>query len=122
MHYLLENINKRCLITVALIIGCLVNGCATYEPQPVTLKELNEIQPRELLQKEKFIKPPGPPPFAEKMEPVAKDLVKETRLYSLLFENAPLGTILNAIVADTDYNLSIETGNRSVQTGNGALE
>lgn len=110
MHYLLENINKRCLITVALIIGCLVNGCATYEPQPVTLKELNEIQPKELLQKEKFIKPPGPPPFAEKMEPVAKDLVKETRLYSLLFENAPLGTILNAIVADTDYNLSIESG------------
>jgi hypothetical protein len=57
MHYLLENISKRCLITVALIIGCLVNGCATYEPQPVTLKELNEIQPKELLQKEKFIKP-----------------------------------------------------------------
>ena len=110
MHYLLENINKSCLINVALIIGCLVGGCASYEPQPVTLKELNEIQPRELLQKEKFIKPPGPPPFAEKMEPVAKDLVKETRLYSLLFENAPLGAILNAIVADTDYNLSIETG------------
>lgn len=110
MHYLLENINKRWLINVALIIECLVSGCATYEPQPVILKELNEIQPRELLQKEMFIKPPGPPPFAEKMEPIAKDLVKETRLYSLLFENAPLGSILNAIVADTDYNLSIETG------------
>ena len=79
MHYLLENIDKRWLVNVALIIGCLVSGCATYEPQPVILKELNEIQPRELLQNEKFIRPPGPPPFAEKMEPVAKDLVKERR-------------------------------------------
>lgn len=110
MDYRLENINKRCLVYVALIVGGLACGCATYEPQPVDLKELNEIRPKEMLQQEKFIKPPGPPPFAEKMEPVAKDLVKETRLYSLLFENAPLGAILNAIVADTDYNLSIEAG------------
>lgn len=110
MQYLLENIKKICFINVALIFGCLISGCVAHEPQPVILKELKEIQPKQLLQKEKSIKQPGPPPFSEKMEPVAKGLVKDTRLYSLLFENAPLGAILNAIVADTDYNLSIESG------------
>jgi hypothetical protein len=110
MQYLLENIKKGCFINVALIFGCLISGCVAHEPQPVILKELKEIQPKQMLQREKSIKQPGPPPFAEKMEPVAKGLVKDTRLYSLLFENAPLGAILNAIVADTDYNLSIESG------------
>ena len=110
MHYLPKSIIKNVLFIVALTIGCVVSGCATHEPQPVRLQELNEIQPAAMLQKNKFIAPPGPPPFAEKMEPVAKDLEKETRLYSLLFENAPLGAILNAIVADTNYNLSIESG------------
>ena len=43
------------------------------------------------------------------MEPVTKDLEKDTLLYTLLFEKAPLGDILNAVTADTDYNLSIES-------------
>jgi MSHA type pilus biogenesis protein MshL len=44
------------------------------------------------------------------MEPVTKGLVEDTRLYSLIFENAPLGEIINAILTDTDYNLSVESG------------
>jgi len=110
MHYRLEKIKRRSFVNVALIFGFLLSACAAHEPRPVILKELEEIQPKELLQTEKAIKAPGRPPFAEKMEPIAKGLVEDPRLYSLLFENAPLGAILNAIMADTDYNLSVESG------------
>jgi MSHA type pilus biogenesis protein MshL len=44
------------------------------------------------------------------MEPVTKGLREDTRLYTLVFENAPLGEIVNAILADSDYNLSVESG------------
>lgn len=115
MHHL--SLNKRndrrldvAWIFIALIMAAVATGCAGPEPRPVVLAELNGIEPGEMLQREKFIEPPGPPPFAEKMEPVARDLVEETRLYSLLFENAPLGAVLNAIVTDTNFNLSIESG------------
>jgi len=76
----------------------------------VSLEQLNEIHPQEILQSETAFKPPEPPPFSEKMEPVTKGLIEDTRLYSLILENAPLGEIINAIIADTDYNLSVESG------------
>ena len=65
------------------------------------LEKLEEIHPQELLQRETTFKPPEPPAFSEKMEPVTKGLVEDTRLYSLIFENAPLGEIINAILTDT---------------------
>jgi MSHA type pilus biogenesis protein MshL len=110
MRFQIKKIKRRSFINVAMIFGLLLSGCAAPEPRPVSLKELKEIQPKEWLQAEKSLKSPGLPPFAEKMEPVAKGLVEDPRLYSLLFENAPLGAILNAILADTDYNLSVESG------------
>jgi MSHA type pilus biogenesis protein MshL len=82
----------------------------TQELKPVSLDELEEIHPRKIIQKEVSFKPPEPPPFVEKMEPVTKGLAEDTRLYSLIFENAPLGEIVNAILTDTDYNLSVESG------------
>jgi MSHA type pilus biogenesis protein MshL len=110
MHYRIIEAKKKNLVHIAMVFGFLLWGCATPEPRPVTLEELQQIQPKELLQAETSLKPPGRPPFNEKMEPIAKGLAEDPRLYSLLFENAPLGAILNAIMADTDYNLSVESG------------
>ncbi len=103
-------IKKLFYLTIAFIICILAFSCTGPELKPVPLERLEEIHPQELLQRETSFKAPEPPPFSEKMEPVTKGLVEDTRLYSLIFENAPLGEIINAILTDTDYNLSVESG------------
>ncbi len=103
-------IDKRFYIGIAIIICCLAFSCTVQELKPVTTERLEEVQPQKILQSETKFKPPEPPLFSEKMAPVTKGLAEETRLYSLLFENAPLGEIINAILTDTDYNLSVESG------------
>ncbi|MBT8372051.1 MAG: hypothetical protein KJO34_13880, partial [Deltaproteobacteria bacterium] len=108
MDHLIKKI-KLCA-HFAFIIGFLASGCTIHEPRPVQVEELKNIQPKQIIQKETFIKPPTPTPFAEKMEPITRGLTEKTRLYSLIFENAPLGEILNAVLADVDYNLSVESG------------
>ena len=105
------NLTKQLIfISIASAFCILFYSCMTQELKPVSLEELEEIHPRKIIQKEVSYKPPEPPPFVEKMEPVTTGLAEDTRLYSLIFENAPLGEIINAILTDTDYNLSVESG------------
>ncbi len=99
----------RILLFIFLILFILMTGCAIPEPRPVQNNEMDKISPRAVLQKEKTIVPPGPPPFSEKLEPVARGLIPETRLYTLVFDNAPLGDIIRAITKDTELNLSVES-------------
>ena len=110
MNQLFKKILKNCRFSVALMVWIIVAGCATPDPQLPRVEELDKIKPKELLQREAHIKPPEPAAFLEKMEPVTKDLEEDTLLYTLIFEKAPLRDILNSIIADTDYNLSIESG------------
>ena len=97
-------------LCISVFILITVAGCATPDPHTPSLSELERIQPKELIKKQTVVKAPEPVPFVEKMEPITKDVVEETRLYSLLFENAALGDILSALLADTEHNLSIESG------------
>ena len=78
-------------VSFALFASLFISGCAVPEPRPVPVEDLTEIQPKKIMKREAFIKPPKPTPFAEKMEPVTKDLMERTRLYTLIFESAPLG-------------------------------
>jgi MSHA biogenesis protein MshL len=110
MKQLFTNRLATCRLFVALMAGIIAAGCATPDPQLPRVEELDKIKPKALLQREARIKPPEPAAFDEKMEPVTIDLEENTQLYTLLFEKAPLGDILNSIVADTDFNLSIESG------------
>lgn len=103
-------IKKLISISIASFLCFLIFSCTAKDLKPVTLEELEEIHPNEMLKRETTFKPPEPPPFSEKMEPVTKGLSEDTRLYSLIFENAPLGEIINAILTDTNYNLSVESG------------
>lgn len=84
-------------------------SCSIQEPRPVNPRDFEELQdPKSIISEEKRIKPPGPPPFSEKLEPVAKGLLQETKLYSLVFDKAPLSEVISAITQETDLNLSIE--------------
>ncbi len=108
MEYLPSLTQHRFFFFAVCALFSVAMGCSVHEPRPVTEKDLDAIHPSEILQKEKRIKPPGPPTFSEKVEPVAKGLLEDTKLYSLVFENAPLGSVVSAITSGTDLNLSVE--------------
>lgn len=110
MYHFPDFLNHRFFFYISCALLSFVVGCSVHEPRPVTEKELAAIHPTEILQKEKRTKPLGPPSFAEKMDPAAKGLVEDTKLYSLVFENAPLGSVVSAITRDTDLNLSVDAG------------
>jgi MSHA type pilus biogenesis protein MshL len=97
-------------LIILLILFNLPAGCAITEPRPIDQKGIDKIDPKQVIQSEKPIKTPGPPPFSEKVSPVTKGLIKETKLYSMSFDNAPLGEVIAAITNGTDLNLSVVSG------------
>jgi len=109
MNNLIRSITYRFFLVVSVILFSFCLSCTLPEPRPVVDMGMDKIHPEAIIQKEKTIKPPGPPPFSEKLEPVAKGLIKETKLYALVFNNAPLGAVISAITKDTDLNLSVES-------------
>jgi MSHA type pilus biogenesis protein MshL len=97
-----------------LVIFVLLAGCSAplTGPRPVVQNELEKIDPKATLAEEmnKLRAAPGPPPFTEKLEPVKDEILEETKLFSLFFDEAPLGEVLSALIRDTDLNLSVESG------------
>jgi MSHA biogenesis protein MshL len=84
-------------------------------PRPVVQDDLQEARktaPKERIREEmnRLLAVPGPPPFTEKLEPVKDEILEETKLFSLTFDEAPLGDVLSALIHDTDLNLSVESG------------
>ncbi|MFC1826137.1 type II secretion system protein GspD [Thermodesulfobacteriota bacterium] len=109
MDPLLPSTKKGSILFILIIFFILLVGCALPEPQPVKNKEMDGMDPGAILRKAKRISPPGPPPFSEKLAPVTKGLEQETKLFTLVFNNAPLGEVVRAITQDTDLNLSVES-------------
>lgn len=97
----------KCLLLLAVIASALL-GCTIPDPRPVLTPEVDKIQPKAMLEQEKTVLAPGPPPFAERLAPVATGVEREIRLYSLNFDNAQMGAVLQSILRDTDLSLSVE--------------
>ena len=90
---------------------CLVAGCAIPPPRPVGTKTIEDVRPGSMIEEERDrLTPPGPPPFEEKLAPGTNLLEEETKLYSLFFQEAPLGEVLTALLHDVELNLSVESG------------
>lgn len=102
--------NIRTILAVILAMT-LLGGCATRHPQAPakTMDELDRMQPQKILARAKQTRSPGPPPFAEQMAPMAKEITRPPALYSLVFEKAALGDVIAALTKDSEYNLSIES-------------
>ena len=87
----------------------MTGSCTTHDPKPSPLfTPVDNIRIRDMLDQQKKKPEPGPPPFSEEMEPVTKGLETEQKLYSMTFQKAPIGDVLNALMKDSDLNLSIE--------------
>ncbi|MGD8959090.1 MAG: hypothetical protein PVI27_04525, partial [Desulfobacteraceae bacterium] len=99
----------RHLLTVAMLGGVLaVGGCSIQQPRTVTLPELESVNPRAILAEAKPRLPPGPPPLTEKMAPLSRGLTPEARLFSLVFDRAPLSEVIAALIGNADLSLSVD--------------
>lgn len=109
MDNVMQMTKRRRVLIFGLLILSFALGCGLPEPRPVVDKGADGMSPEAILRKEKKMPAPGPPPFSEKLEPVSRALEKETKLYTLVFDAAPLGAVINALARDTDLNLSVES-------------
>ncbi|MDY7031828.1 MAG: hypothetical protein SVY10_07955 [Thermodesulfobacteriota bacterium] len=101
----------RFLLIIPIIsVLSLIFGCTFTKPRPIVQKELDLVNPKQMIQMEKPPSSPGPPPFTEKLAPLSNGLVMEKRLYSMTFNQAPLGEVVRALVSSTDLSLSVESG------------
>lgn len=96
-------------LMMALSIFLLLTGCAIREPRPVSTPSLENARPSAIIDKEKASKLPGPPPFSETYLPVSKGLVKEPKLFSLIFDQVKLGEAISTIVNEIELNLSVDS-------------
>ncbi len=97
---------------LALACWGLLSGCAAHSPQAPPKNdgyELDRMQPRAMLDQPKQRHRPGPPPFSEKMAPMALEQAAAPALYTMVFDKAPLGEVIAAMTKDAEFNLSIET-------------
>ncbi len=99
------------ILALLFVMGSIV-GCATPAPKEIAKRDTSELiqmQPKELLNQAKERRLPGPPPFTEQMAPLTKEIKRPTRLYTLTFDQAPLGEVIAVLTRDSDFNLSIES-------------
>lgn len=92
-----------------IIISLFIAGCSISKPREVKQKGIEDIQPKSIIEGEKKIKPPGPPPFSEKLKPLVKAPKEEVKLFTLTFDNAPLGEVISALTKESDLNLTIDS-------------
>ncbi len=113
MDFLGGNRLRRMVVTalVGAVFGCSTMPVMT-DPEPVREDQIDSVNAQAVLDEEveRVKNSPGPPPFEEKIEPVRNEIFDQSKLFSLFFDDAPLGEVLTALVHDTALNLSVEAG------------
>lgn len=101
---------KRAILISSIILIAFFCACSTPDRKnQSSFTPIEMIKPGEMIEQQKKASEPGPPPFTEELTPVTKGLDKEQKIFSMTFENAPIGSIINAIMKDSDMNLSVES-------------
>ena len=95
------------------MILALLAGCAAAPPprQPAT-EHLDRDAIKAALKGEVHPAPPvspGPPPFSQKILPRTVELDLPETLYSMTLNNVPLSAAIEAIMQDSQLNLSVES-------------
>ncbi len=101
---------KRAILISSIILIALFYACSTPDRKnQVGFTPIEMVKPGEMIEQQKKVSKPGPPPFTEELTPVTKGLDTEQKIFSMTFENAPIGSIINALMKDSDMNLSVES-------------
>jgi MSHA biogenesis protein MshL len=101
---------KKIILIATIIMLALTGSCSTPgQKNQHGLTPVENIRPGEMLEQQKKTNEPGPPPFTEELTPVTKGLDTEQKLFSMTFDNAPIGSVINALMKDSDMNLTVES-------------
>ncbi len=101
---------KRAIIISSIILTALFCACSTPAGKKETgFTPTDMVKPGEMIEQQKRVIKPEPTPFTENLTPVTKGLDTEQKIFSMTFENAPIGSIINALMKDSDMNLTVES-------------
>jgi MSHA biogenesis protein MshL len=101
---------KKLILILVIIMVTVTGSCSTPERKnPPVFTPVENIRPGDMLEQQKKASEPGPPPFTEELTPVTKGLETEQKIFSMTFDNAPIGSIINALMKDSDMNLTVES-------------
>ena len=107
----MKSIHKTWLFgACALMLFLGVNGCALQHPRPANIENVERTEVREALRKEKEVLEKRIPSPRVQKESMGKDIISKTQRYSMVFNNAPLSQVLDAIITNSNFNLSVERG------------
>lgn len=95
---------------LGLLMLIALGGCAATPPRPVALEAVDRDQITAALQEPKLAPSPGPPPFLQKTAPATSVLALPETLYSMTLSDVPLSTALEALMQDSELNLSVAAG------------
>jgi len=96
-------------VAAACFFLVILLGCSVHAPRPVDMTGMDAVRPGAVLESEKPTAAPGPPPFVEKMEPLAQGLDLPPQIYAGVFNAAPFGDVLQTLVQDSHLSLSVES-------------
>ena len=99
------------MITVCLVVflfmGIAFSGCATHDPRPVPMENMDEINPGEVIEAEKPDAVPSPVTLQETLAPIVKGSQLYPVIYNGVFSDVSLAEILKVILGEADLNLSV---------------
>lgn len=96
--------------SLSLLFLFFLGGCAAAPPKQATMETVDRNEITTALHEPKKLKPPGPPPFSQKILPATSELDLPETLYSMTLNNVPLSAAIQAIMQDSELNLSVDSG------------
>jgi type II secretory pathway component GspD/PulD (secretin) len=97
-------------ILFSLLLVFYAGGCATAPPRQPVAESVERETIRTALKQDEKPALPGPPPFIHKMAPVTVALDLPETLYSMMLNDVPLSSAIEAVMAEVPLNLSVESG------------
>ncbi len=101
--------SKNNFIIFVLFVCFNIIGCASENPRQVKQEDLIKLNPKQMIKEQEKAPVVTKPQFKEKLQPITRFPRKRTKLFSLVFHQAKLGDILNALSAESKMNISIDS-------------
>jgi type II secretory pathway component GspD/PulD (secretin) len=108
---MLRRKHTKRFVLIPMILALLA-GCAAAPPRQPATEHLDRDAIKAALKGEVHPAPPvspGPPPFPQKILPRTVELDLPETLYSMTLNNVPLSAAIEAIMQDSQLNLSVES-------------
>ncbi|MBC2709539.1 MAG: hypothetical protein HGJ94_00560 [Desulfosarcina sp.] len=96
-------------LTMILMVLLFFTGCSVTPPRQPTIEHVDRDEIKAALKRDINPAPPGPPPFPQKILPKTVELDLPETLYSMTLNSVPLSAAIEAIMQDSQLNLSVES-------------